>query len=142
MYYEGAVSSYNPVDKKHKVLYADGDEEVLDLRVEKWIILDKSSPHKEKSSDLPTPMTTSSTKRLKQKGKRKLEFSPMEEDNMNSPKSSSLKTKPTKEDDITNSSTNEVVEINDASSTEKMDPIPTTEVEEETKIKTERLEEL
>lgn len=142
MYYEGAVSSYNPVDKKHKVLYADGDEEVLDLRVEKWIILDKSSPHKEKSSDLPTPMTTSSTKRLKQKGKRKLEFSPMQEDNTNSPKSSSLKTKPTKEDDITNSSTNEVVEINDASSTEKMDPIPTTQVEEETKIKTERLEEL
>lgn len=29
-----------------QVLYADGDEEVLDLRVEKWIILDKSSPHK------------------------------------------------------------------------------------------------
>lgn len=53
-----------------------------------------------------------------------------------------MKTKPTKEDDITNSSTNEVVEINDASSTEKMDPIPTTQVEEETKIKTERLEEL
>ncbi|KAL4584607.1 hypothetical protein LXL04_009211 [Taraxacum kok-saghyz] len=156
MYYEGAVSSYNPIDKKHKVLYADGDEEVLDLRLEKWLTLDnnKSSPHQVTEQASQSPNTTSS-KRLKQRGKKKLEFSPMQENNSNSPKSSSLKTKPTKEDDDSkgeNISRNEVVEINETNenTSDKMEqdiePMPTTQLEQEQEkekeIKIEKLEEI
>lgn len=146
MYYEGAVSSYNPIDKKHKILYADGDEEILDLCTEKWRII-------EEQTDLPTPITTS-TKRLKQKGKRKLDFSPSQEDNSTSPKSPTSLKKRTKEDDIkeANTSINEVVEINEVSLglkvtekiIEKMEPksITEVEVEKESEIMTERLEEI
>ncbi|XP_052627701.1 uncharacterized protein LOC128134233 [Lactuca sativa] len=99
MHCEGAISSYNPIDKQHKVSYVDGDDEVLNLCFEKWSIQDKSSPQEEKVSELPSPITTSS-KHLKQKVKRKLEFSPKQEDNSNSPKRFSSETKPTKGDNI------------------------------------------
>ncbi|KAL8217456.1 hypothetical protein R6Q57_020829 [Mikania cordata] len=55
-YYKGAVSSYNPLDDKHKVLYADGDEEVLNLHNETWKMLDEISPdqnnHLDPTSDI------------------------------------------------------------------------------------------
>ncbi|KAJ0639303.1 putative sister chromatid cohesion protein Pds5 [Helianthus annuus] len=70
MYYEGTVSSYNHVDNKHKVSYADGDEEVLDLCSEKWEMLDDVSPDQEQVADLPSPVT-SSAERPEQKRKRK-----------------------------------------------------------------------
>ncbi|XP_071712322.1 uncharacterized protein [Rutidosis leptorrhynchoides] len=40
MYHKGVVSSYDSITGRYKVLYADGDEELLDLHHEKWIILD------------------------------------------------------------------------------------------------------
>ncbi|KAG8375828.1 hypothetical protein BUALT_Bualt10G0140900 [Buddleja alternifolia] len=36
MFYEGVVASFDSVKKKHKVSYTDGDEEVLNLRKERW----------------------------------------------------------------------------------------------------------
>ncbi|KAD2806144.1 hypothetical protein E3N88_39521 [Mikania micrantha] len=80
-YYKGAVSSYNPLDDKHKVLYADGDEEVLNLHKETWKMLDEISPdQQEQVAILPA-------KQPKQKGKRKLESS-KKQDNSNSTKRS------------------------------------------------------
>ncbi|KAD1345611.1 hypothetical protein E3N88_42981 [Mikania micrantha] len=80
-YYKGAVSSYNPLDDKHKVLYADGDEEVLNLHNETWKMLDEISPdQQEQVAVLPA-------KRRNQKGKRKLESS-KKQDNSNSTKRS------------------------------------------------------
>ncbi|WCJ30381.1 hypothetical protein M5689_011945 [Euphorbia peplus] len=38
-YYIGTVDSYNASNKKHKVLYDDGDEEVLNLKKEKWAFI-------------------------------------------------------------------------------------------------------
>lgn len=35
-YYKGVVDSFDPAKKKHKVLYIDGDQEVLNLKKEKW----------------------------------------------------------------------------------------------------------
>ncbi|XP_057510138.1 sister chromatid cohesion protein PDS5 homolog C-like isoform X2 [Actinidia eriantha] len=35
-FYKGVIDSFDPVKKKHKVLYTDGDEEVLNLRTQKW----------------------------------------------------------------------------------------------------------
>ncbi|MED6220977.1 hypothetical protein PIB30_049972 [Stylosanthes scabra] len=36
-FYEGVVDSYNPVKKTHKILYTDGDSEILNLKREKWM---------------------------------------------------------------------------------------------------------
>ncbi|KAJ8446572.1 hypothetical protein Cgig2_019725 [Carnegiea gigantea] len=35
-YYEGIISSYDAYTRKHKVDYDDGDEEILNLRKERW----------------------------------------------------------------------------------------------------------
>ncbi|XP_076942920.1 sister chromatid cohesion protein PDS5 homolog D-like [Bidens hawaiensis] len=44
MYYEGVVSEFYPAKKKHKVSYVDdGDEEKLNLRTQKWEILEEFS---------------------------------------------------------------------------------------------------
>ncbi|KAF8405771.1 hypothetical protein HHK36_007849 [Tetracentron sinense] len=36
MFYEGVIVSFDPVKKKHKVLYIDGEEDVMTLRKERW----------------------------------------------------------------------------------------------------------
>ncbi|KAK3035804.1 hypothetical protein RJ639_034620 [Escallonia herrerae] len=39
MFYNGVVLSFDPAQRKHQVLYEDGDEELLDLREEQWELL-------------------------------------------------------------------------------------------------------
>ncbi|KAJ1410041.1 hypothetical protein SESBI_22276 [Sesbania bispinosa] len=39
-FYEGVIDSYDPVRGKHKILYADGDEEVLNLKKQRWELVD------------------------------------------------------------------------------------------------------
>ncbi|KAI3727153.1 hypothetical protein L1987_66963 [Smallanthus sonchifolius] len=94
MYYKGVVSSYDPLEGKHKVLYADGDEELLDLVQEKWRMLDEIPLDLQhgKVTDVSSPMTTPA-KPQKQKGERKLESSP-KQDNSNSPKRNCLNNSP------------------------------------------------
>ncbi|PWA69869.1 Armadillo-type fold [Artemisia annua] len=110
MFYDGAVSSFNPTDKKYKVLYADGDEEVLDLKQERWLMLEDTSRDQQQDqiAVLPSPVTTP-VKHLKQKGKRKLDSAPTQEDNSNPPKrrssAYSLRTKPTREHEIKDANT-------------------------------------
>ncbi|KAL6502122.1 hypothetical protein OROGR_027255 [Orobanche gracilis] len=36
MFYEGVIASFDSAKKKHKVVYNDGDEEVLNLKRQKW----------------------------------------------------------------------------------------------------------
>ncbi|XP_074375656.1 sister chromatid cohesion protein PDS5 homolog D-like isoform X1 [Apium graveolens] len=60
MFYEGAVASFDSLTQTHKVLYADGDEETLNLRNERWSLL------KEHSS-----LAAASAKPLKKKAKSK-----------------------------------------------------------------------
>ncbi|XVF74848.1 hypothetical protein PTKIN_Ptkin13bG0143900 [Pterospermum kingtungense] len=40
MFYEGVVASYDPIRMRHKVFYEDGDEERLNLRRERWQLMD------------------------------------------------------------------------------------------------------
>ncbi|KAF8035749.1 hypothetical protein BT93_C1699 [Corymbia citriodora subsp. variegata] len=35
-FYKGVVDSFDPVRKRHKVLYTDGDQEILNLKKQKW----------------------------------------------------------------------------------------------------------
>eukprot|EP01018_Ginkgo_biloba_P036140 Gb_09525 [translate_table: standard] len=39
-FYEGIVDSYDPKQKKHKILYSDGDVEVLKLERQRWEFID------------------------------------------------------------------------------------------------------
>ncbi|GER35304.1 sister chromatid cohesion protein PDS5-like protein [Striga asiatica] len=42
-FYEGVVEYFDSVKKKHKVLYNDGEEEVLDLEGERWELIEDNS---------------------------------------------------------------------------------------------------
>ncbi|PSR89359.1 Sister chromatid cohesion protein like [Actinidia chinensis var. chinensis] len=57
-FYEGAIYSFDPIERKHRVLYADGDEETLDLSKERWILVGKSKIPEQgqetESTDLPS----------------------------------------------------------------------------------------
>ncbi|XP_076951233.1 uncharacterized protein LOC143624472 [Bidens hawaiensis] len=48
MYYEGVVEKFYPAKKKHKVSYVDGDEETLNLKTQKWEILQEFSARDDK----------------------------------------------------------------------------------------------
>ncbi|XP_052174674.1 sister chromatid cohesion protein PDS5 homolog C-like isoform X3 [Diospyros lotus] len=50
-FYEGAIYSFNPRERKHRVLYADGDEEILDLSQERWVLIGKNNPEKGQETD-------------------------------------------------------------------------------------------
>lgn len=39
-YYEGVIDAFDSVQKKHKVLYEDGDVEILNLEAEKWKLVE------------------------------------------------------------------------------------------------------
>ncbi|XP_043810675.1 altered inheritance of mitochondria protein 21 isoform X3 [Manihot esculenta] len=55
-FYEGVISSYDAVKKKHEVAYDDGDTEILNLKREKWeIIEDESAPDEGESTDPQSP---------------------------------------------------------------------------------------
>ncbi|WOH05508.1 hypothetical protein DCAR_0624925 [Daucus carota subsp. sativus] len=60
MFYEGAVASFDSLTQMHKVLYADGDEETLNLSNERWELLEKKA--KTKSASLGKPGIISSAK--------------------------------------------------------------------------------
>ncbi|XP_074591324.1 sister chromatid cohesion protein PDS5 homolog A-like isoform X2 [Curcuma longa] len=54
-FYQGVVQSYDPENKKHTILYDDGDVELLLLSKEKWQIIDNShSPAKQLKSHPPS----------------------------------------------------------------------------------------
>lgn len=71
-YYEGVVGSFDPVEKKHKVLYTDGDLEVLNLKDEKWKLVEEKSGEQE--VDHPSS-NASSKKPRKKKAKASSDFS-------------------------------------------------------------------
>ncbi|XP_065851237.1 sister chromatid cohesion protein PDS5 homolog C-like isoform X1 [Euphorbia lathyris] len=53
-YYIGTIDSFNASNKKHKVLYDDGDQEILNLKREKWaFIQDDDVMQDEIEADVP-----------------------------------------------------------------------------------------
>lgn len=70
MFYEGVVESFDRGKKKHKVLYTDGDEEILNLKKERWeYIDDDSESEREETADL---VRSESAAEIPQKKKAKL----------------------------------------------------------------------
>uniref|UniRef100_A0A6N2MAW5 PTM/DIR17-like Tudor domain-containing protein n=1 Tax=Salix viminalis TaxID=40686 RepID=A0A6N2MAW5_SALVM len=59
-FYEGVVDSYDPIKKKHRVLYGDGDEEKLNLNRQRWeLIKDDIFAVQEQEIDVPKSATSS-----------------------------------------------------------------------------------
>ncbi|KAL3511967.1 hypothetical protein ACH5RR_024684 [Cinchona calisaya] len=54
LFYEDVIDSFDPKKKKHKVLYVDGNQEILDLRRERWLLLDNTSPDEDQKPKLPS----------------------------------------------------------------------------------------
>ncbi|KAK8535207.1 hypothetical protein V6N13_081344 [Hibiscus sabdariffa] len=54
-FYDGVIQSFDPIKKKHKVCYDDGDVEILNLKREKWeVIKDESGSDEEVAADHPS----------------------------------------------------------------------------------------
>ncbi|CAK7336294.1 unnamed protein product [Dovyalis caffra] len=63
-FYEGVVDSYDPIKKKHRILYADGDEEKLNLKRQRWeLIKDDTLPVQAQDIDVPKPAASSDMSR-------------------------------------------------------------------------------
>ncbi|XP_033132700.1 glutamic acid-rich protein isoform X2 [Brassica rapa] len=68
-FYDGVIKSYSSLNKKHQVLYSDGDSEELNLKKERWEII---SEEKEET-DLPDSTPLSDIMRRNKAKKRKTE---------------------------------------------------------------------
>ncbi|OMP12128.1 hypothetical protein COLO4_03454 [Corchorus olitorius] len=67
-FYEGFIESFDSARKKHKVHYNDGDEEILNLKRERWEIIEDLGSDEDEATDLPTHDSSSETP-LKKKEK-------------------------------------------------------------------------
>ncbi|KAI6672044.1 hypothetical protein NL676_006929 [Syzygium grande] len=56
MFYDGRIQSYDPVTKKHKVLYDDGDKETLNLEKDRWEFIEDDLP--DEVAVNPKPITS------------------------------------------------------------------------------------
>ncbi|KVH91665.1 Armadillo-type fold [Cynara cardunculus var. scolymus] len=100
MYYEGLIESYDSGKKKHKVSYVDGDQEILNLKTQKWEILQEFSVRDEEQATEAQSAEASPETHKKKKSKTDPAPSASQEKNKDSAKrvgeaSSSGKTKGT-----------------------------------------------
>ncbi|KAI3679965.1 hypothetical protein L2E82_50701 [Cichorium intybus] len=72
-YYEGVIESFDSAKNKHKVSYVDGDEERLNLKKEKWEILqDFSVRNEEKPAEVESSDDETLSKMITYKSKSKI----------------------------------------------------------------------
>ncbi|XP_033132702.1 biorientation of chromosomes in cell division protein 1-like 1 isoform X4 [Brassica rapa] len=69
-FYDGVIKSYSSLNKKHQVLYSDGDSEELNLKKERWEII---SEQEKEETDLPDSTPLSDIMRRNKAKKRKTE---------------------------------------------------------------------
>ncbi|XP_042007075.1 protein starmaker-like isoform X1 [Salvia splendens] len=68
LYYEGVIDSFDSAKKKHRVLYNDGDEEILNLKKEEWRFLNEDAVSNGDEDVEHSSHDTSSDVRVKRKG--------------------------------------------------------------------------
>ncbi|KAI3501646.1 hypothetical protein L1887_29569 [Cichorium endivia] len=72
-YYEGVIESFDSAKNKHKVSYVDGDEERLNLKKEKWEILQEFSVrNEEKAAEVESSDDETLSKMITYKSKSKI----------------------------------------------------------------------
>ncbi|XP_070053719.1 sister chromatid cohesion protein PDS5 homolog D-like isoform X3 [Nicotiana tomentosiformis] len=69
VFYEGAISEFDPVKKRHKILYYDGEVETLNLSKEQWEMLEDNPSDKKHETNLQCN-AVSSVPSMKKKVKR------------------------------------------------------------------------
>eukprot|EP00252_Welwitschia_mirabilis_P002902 TRINITY_DN1290_c0_g1_i1.p1 TRINITY_DN1290_c0_g1~~TRINITY_DN1290_c0_g1_i1.p1 ORF type:complete len:902 (+),score=262.89 TRINITY_DN1290_c0_g1_i1:551-3256(+) len=67
-FYEGVVDSYDEKTKKHKILYDDGDVEILKLNRQRWHFVEDNTPEKSSAAVTPKSATDKETKKRSSKG--------------------------------------------------------------------------
>ncbi|XP_019167489.1 PREDICTED: uncharacterized protein LOC109163184 [Ipomoea nil] len=70
-FYEGEVSSFDPVKKRHKVVYADGDIEKLNLAKERWEMSTEIPSNEDHEADPPVSSAMDGRKKRKGDSSRK-----------------------------------------------------------------------
>ncbi|XP_020683417.2 uncharacterized protein LOC110100313 isoform X1 [Dendrobium catenatum] len=74
-FYKGVIDAFDPVTEKHRVVYDDGDVEILFLRNERWNYVDSKNFEKELENDVASPESSLQAPRKKRRrassGKRK-----------------------------------------------------------------------
>ncbi|VFQ90204.1 unnamed protein product [Cuscuta campestris] len=69
-FYEGKVASFDHVKKMHKVVYDDGEEEILNLGKERWEMIKELQPDEDcEAASHVTPVSSAMEVRKKRKGK-------------------------------------------------------------------------
>ncbi|CAH9086168.1 unnamed protein product [Cuscuta europaea] len=71
-YYEGQIDSFDRVNKKHKVVYNDGEIEDLDLKKEKWHLVKENLTEKKDLDEPSSPEVSAEIERQKKKKSRGL----------------------------------------------------------------------
>ncbi|OAO97535.1 hypothetical protein AXX17_AT4G37790 [Arabidopsis thaliana] len=84
-YYEAVVISYCSAKERHRVRYIDGDEEILNMRKEKWYFLNESKSSKDKEANQTGCDEEASTMPQKKKAKTRKEQSTNKQSKMLSP---------------------------------------------------------
>ncbi|PIN23151.1 hypothetical protein CDL12_04131 [Handroanthus impetiginosus] len=87
MFYEGVIASFDSVKKKHKVLYIDGDKEILNLRRERWEFIGDDLVSDEDQDVGHSSHDASSDMQRKKKGNKNAETSSKRRKMESSPKS-------------------------------------------------------
>ncbi|XP_020874410.1 uncharacterized protein LOC9303288 isoform X2 [Arabidopsis lyrata subsp. lyrata] len=84
-YYEAVVISYYSAKARHRVRYIDGDEEILNMRKEKWYFVNESKLPKDKEANQTGCVEEASTMPQKKKAKTSKEQSVNKQSKMLSP---------------------------------------------------------
>ncbi|KAL8475227.1 hypothetical protein ACS0TY_031586 [Phlomoides rotata] len=94
MFYEGIIASFDSAKKKHRVSYTDGDEEVLNLKKERWEFIGGDMVSDEDQEIEHSSHDTSSDMKRKKKGNANSETSSKRQKVEGSPKSKPKGTAP------------------------------------------------
>ncbi|XP_050363870.1 sister chromatid cohesion protein PDS5 homolog C isoform X2 [Argentina anserina] len=86
MYYKGVVDSFDSGKKKHVVKYNDGDEEILNLKKQKWLYVESDSESEEEQEGYVSSHDGSSELPLKKKARTDRDGSTKKEKTEASPK--------------------------------------------------------
>ncbi|KAL9169924.1 hypothetical protein ABFS82_04G110500 [Erythranthe guttata] len=66
-FYTGTVEAFDPLSKKHKIVYDDDEEEVLNLSEERWEFFKERQPHRVQSAENHAPESLPRTRKRKRR---------------------------------------------------------------------------
>lgn len=90
-FYEGVIASYDPDNKRHKVLYDDGEVEILNLKKETWeFVKDGTIENKQGDKESNEDVLAKTSRSKSVKSKKRGDKSPPDDGESTKPKSNSM----------------------------------------------------